>query len=223
MLLLDLDELDTIFDRYWLWSAKRPAFARFRRGDHYGNEGESLRTSISDLVREKTGRPVTGPIRLLTHLSYLGYCFNPLSVYYCFDEHGKLKDTVLEVSNTPWGQQHCYVLSDEDNRSDHYYNYCFAKSFHVSPFLEMDMTYKCRLTSPEEQLYLALNNYKDDERIFSSQLALERQEINSANMAGVLFRDPLMTLRVVALIHWQAAKLWAKRVPYIPYTDKQAI
>jgi len=223
MMLLDLDELDTVFDRYWLWSANHPAFARFRRNDHHGDPSQSLRASINDLVKEKTGRPVTGPIRLLTHLSYLGYCFNPLSVYYCFDTDGNLQDTVLEVSNTPWGQQHCYVLSAEDNRSTRYYNYCFAKDFHVSPFLAMDMTYKCRFTPPQDQLYLALNNYKDNERIFSSQLALERQEINSANMAGVLIRDPLMTLRVTTLIHWQAAKLWAKRVPYIPYAGKQTV
>ena len=221
MLLLDLDELDTLFEKYWLWSAQHPAFARFRRNDHFGDAREPLRTTISNLVADKTGRQVTGPIRLLTHLSYMGYCFNPLSIYYCFDADNKLQDTVLEVSNTPWGQQHCYVLSAEENRSHRHYSYRFAKDFHVSPFLTMDMIYKCRLTPPQDKLFMALDNYKDDKRIFTSQLALERREINSANMAGVLIRDPLMTLRVVTLIHWQAAKLWAKRVPYIPYAGKQ--
>ncbi len=144
-------------------------------------------------------------------------------MFYCFDENEQLTDTILEVSNTPWGEKHCYVLSAESNRSEKYYHYAFQKAFHVSPFLPMDLSYKCRLAPPDEKLFLSLDNYRGEERVFSSRLALKRREINSANMALTLLRDPLVTLRVVTLIHWQALKLWIKRVPYIPYTKKHAV
>jgi DUF1365 family protein len=223
MLLLDLDELDKVFKPFWLWSANRPALARFRRSDHVGDPAQPLQETVRDLVRAETGREVDGPIRLLTHLSYLGYCFNPLAVFYCFDENERLTDTILEVSNTPWGEKHCYVLPEENNRSDKHYHFAFNKAFHVSPFLPMDLSYKCRLTPPDENLFLSLDNYRGDERVFSSRLALKRREINSANMAMTLLRDPLATLRVITLIHWQALKLWIKRVPYVPHTKKHAV
>jgi len=214
MMLLDLDELDTLFDRYWFWSATGPAIARFRRSDHYGDPHAPLADTIRDLVAEKTGQRPLGSIRLLTHLSYFGHCFNPLSVYYCYDEHNELQDIVLEVSNTPWGEQHCYVLGQNDNQSTKHHRYSFAKDFHVSPFLPMDMQYKCRLTPPANSLYIALDNYRNETKIFGSHLTLERREITPLTMATTLIRDPLMTLKVVSLIHWQALKLWLKRATY---------
>jgi DUF1365 family protein len=222
MLYLDLDEIDTVFDSYWLWSAHKPAIARFRRADHYGDAEQPLRDSISELVQSKTGRKPSGPIRLLTHLSYFGHCFNPLSVYYCFNDRDELQDVVLEVSNTPWGEQHCYVLSADDNRAAGHFSYRFAKDFHVSPFLPMDMEYRCRLTPPDERLYLALDNYRDGKKVFGSHIALDRKALNHRNMALTLATDPLMTLRVTSLIHWQALKLWWKRAPFFSHPDLQA-
>jgi DUF1365 family protein len=223
MVYLDLDELDTVFDRFWLWSTHKPALARFRRSDHFGNPAEPLRASIAKLVEERTGRPcATGPMRLLTHLSYFGYCFNPLSVYYCYDTDERLQDIVLEVSNTPWGEQHCYVLAQEHNLAQHHHHYRFAKAFHVSPFMPMDMEYVCRLTPPEEKLFLSLDNYRDGNKVFGSQVSLERRAINSRNMALALATDPFMTMRVSTLIHWQAARLWLKRARYYKHPGQHS-
>ena len=86
MMYLDLDELPTLFRKTWFWSATRPALARFRRRDHLGPEQQALSDSVRDLVETETGRRPRGPIRLLTNLSYFGYCFNPVSFYYCFSE-----------------------------------------------------------------------------------------------------------------------------------------
>lgn len=219
MMLLDLDELETLFDPFWLWSARRAAVARFRREDHYGDPQTSLATSIRDLVEDSTGRRPHS-VRLLTHLSYFGHCFNPLSVYYCYDDQNTLQDVVLEVSNTPWGEQHCYVLANENNEAQTGHRYSFDKDFHVSPFLPMDMQYRCRLTPPADSLYIALDNHRDGSKIFGSHLALERKEITHASMATTLLRDPLMTFRVVALIHWQALRLWLKRATYYTHPSK---
>ncbi|MBT8421766.1 MAG: DUF1365 domain-containing protein [Gammaproteobacteria bacterium] len=222
MLLLDLDETDTVFAGRWFWSTRRPAPARFKREDHYGDPAQPLAEAIRDLVEKQTGSRPSGRVQLLTHLSYFGYCFNPLSVYYCYDADEQLQDVVLEVSNTPWGEQHCYVLGSEANESDRRHRYSFAKDFHVSPFLPMDMQYRCRLTPPADTLYVALDNYRDDVKIFGSHLALERREITGRALAATLLRDPLMTFRVVALIHWQAMKLWLKRATYYGHPAKNS-
>lgn len=223
MLYLDLDELDHVFDGHWFWSTSRPAPARFRRSDHIGPTDEPLASTVKAKIARHTGRAAPQSVRILTHLAYFGHCFNPLSVYYAYDSDDRLQDVVLEVSNTPWGEQHCYVLAAEDNLSQHFHRFRFAKDFHVSPFLPMDMEYRCRLTEPGEGLYLSLDNYKAGKKIFGSQLALERREMNSRNLAAALATDPLITLRVMALIHWQAARLWLKRARYYDHPGKAAV
>ncbi len=112
MMYIDLAELNQVFKKRWFWSAKHPALARFRRERHLGDPTIPLEQSVRDLIRDTTGQVPHGPIRLLTHLQYFGYCFNPVSFYYCFDETDTRVETIVaEVNNTPWGEQHCYVLS----------------------------------------------------------------------------------------------------------------
>ena len=114
MMYLDLDEVDRVFDRRWLWSARRPALAWFRRADHFGDSRRPLRDCVADLVAQEAGRRPEGPIRLLTHLRYFGHCFNPVSFYFCYDPAGeRIEAVVAEVHNTPWGERHCYVLDPE--------------------------------------------------------------------------------------------------------------
>lgn len=213
MLYLDLAELDQVFRPYWLWSTARPAPAWFRRADHYGDPGLPLDQCIRDLVERDTGRRPDGAIRLLTNLRYFGYVFNPLSAYYCFDRDGNLQSVVLEVSNLPWREMHCYVLSDGRPLANGALDYQWGKSFHVSPFLPMDMSYRCRLDAPGEQLHLALENRRNGAKTFDAHLNLERVPIGHGSLARMLALDPLITLRVTALIHWQAARLWLKRAP----------
>ena len=111
MMYLDLDELPHVLDVHPLWSARRPAPAWFRRRDYHGDAAVPLDEAVRATVAEQTGSRPRGPIRLLTHLRYFGYCFNPVSFYYCFDEEDRRVETIVaEVNNTPWGERHCYVL-----------------------------------------------------------------------------------------------------------------
>ena len=220
MMFVDLEEVDSVFDRFLLWSARRPALAWFNRKDHAGNPSTPLAEHIRNLVQEKTGRKPEGRVCLLTNFRYFGYCFNPISVYYCYDKAGKLTDVVFEVTNTPWKERHCYVLAQEDNRAAKGFSYQFDKKMHVSPFMDMHMSYTARLSEPGESLFVGMKNVRNGKSVFSAQLGLERQPINSANLAKTLGSDPFITLRVITLIHWQALKLWLKKVPLVPHPDK---
>src|SRR5690606_2086501 len=137
---LDLDELDEVFRGRWFWSTRRRTFAWLRRSAHSGAPAIPLAEAVRDLVGSRTGRRPAGPIRLLTHLRYFGHCFNPVSFYYCYDRTGaELETIVAEVSNTPWGERHCYVLPRGQARvRGPLQEFALEKEFHVSPFLPMD-------------------------------------------------------------------------------------
>ncbi|MDH3418787.1 MAG: DUF1365 domain-containing protein [Gammaproteobacteria bacterium] len=222
MVYLDLSELDSIFSGRWLWSANRPALARFRRRDHFGDPGVPLDQAVRDLVAERTGKRPSGPIRLLTQLSYFGYCFNPVSFYYCFDATDTHVETIVaEVNNTPWGERHCYVLHEAMNTGQaEHKRYMPSKVMHVSPFMPMNVGYDWRFSPPQERLTVHMENSADDLKIFDATLDFERTDITATALARVLVVYPLLTLKIITRIYWEALRLWLKRVPVFDHPAK---
>jgi len=222
LLYLDLAEIPEALEGRWLWSARRTALARWHRADHLGDPARSLDAEVRDLVESRTGRRPVGAIRLLTAPRLLGYGFNPVSFYYCFDAADRdLEAVVAEINNTPWGERHCYVLPAESNEgTPAKLRFRFGKDFHVSPFLPMDMSYDWRFSRPDRRLLVHMENWRDDALQFDATLTLDREPIGGAALAGALLRYPLMPLKVTAAIYWHALRLWLKRVPFHTHPDQ---
>jgi DUF1365 family protein len=222
MAYLDLDELPALFEEPWLWSARRPAVAWFRRADHLGAPSVPLRDAVGELVWKETGTPVQGPIRLLTHLRYFGYCFNPVSFYYCFDAQGaNVTAVVAHVTNTPWGESHPYVMpvsAAAARGTVALMRGRFEKQLHVSPLMGMDHVYDWRLTEPAERLSVHIESQRPDgARMFDATLSLERREITPGMLRHALLRYPLLTARITARIYTQALRLKLRGATYFPH------
>ena len=219
MVYLDLDELPTLLGGGYGISGRAFAPASFRRADHLSDPQVPLADAVRDLVQQRTNWRPAGPIRLLTLLRNWGYYFNPLSLYYCFAADTEEAEAVVaEVSNTPWRERHWYVLWQGNRIGDpSQLRFRHPKEFHVSPFLNMDMTYEWHIHVPGEQLSVALSDFRAKERVFDASFALKRRDLTRGNMLRALAGFPWLTGRVIQAIHWQAFRLWRKKCPFYPH------
>ncbi len=224
---IDLDELPTLLDGRLL--ASRPGPARFRRRHYLGDERVPLADAVRDVVADQAGARPRGPVRVLCNLSSFGHCFNPVSFYYCMDEAPEAPEAVeavvAEVTNTPWGERHAYVLA---HGRDEYSSAQTAgavlagtstKALHVSPFMGMDQRYEWRVGVPGETLSLHIASYREGDLSFDATLSLRRHELTKTTLARMSARYPASALRMLALIYAQALRLKLMGVPVHPHPE----
>ena len=207
MPLLDIDRLPELMRVSRLTGYNSWNWATFDERDHLGDPAQPLRERVvADARRAGVDLP-DGPIFLLTHLRYLGYCFNPVSFFYLFDREHRLAAVLAEVHNT-FGGAHNYWLRPDGSASG--FRSTAEKSLYVSPFMPPDVEYHFALTNPGARLNVHINAVWSGQRLFDATLSLERRPWTARALLGQLVRHPAMTAAVTAGIHWQALTLWWK-------------
>ena len=213
MALLDVDRVPELMRVSRVTSYNRWNWASFDDRDHLGDPTRSLRDRLAvDATRHGIDVP-DGRIFLLTHLRYLGYGFNPVSFFYCFDRAKQLQVVLAEVSNT-FGGTHNYWLRPEP--VSRMFRAAATKSLYVSPFMPAALEYTFVFTAPAGRLVAHMETSEAGCVGFDATLSLERRPWNATEIRRVLVRHPAMTARVMADIHWEALKLWWKGVPVVP-------
>jgi DUF1365 family protein len=206
MHLFDLDAVQRVNTSFRVLGYNRRRLVSLHDADHF--DGSPLREAVEHAVRSRGVEWPGGRVLLLTHCRVAGYVFNPISFFYCFAPDGGLATVVAEVNNT-YGERHVYVLPGGDGASRSH-----KKEFHVSPFFSLEGTYRFDLEAPAATIDAGIELTVGAERRFTARVALARTRLDDVALLGMLARYPLITLQVVAAIHWEAVRLWWKGVPF---------
>lgn len=218
-LLIDIDRLDeAAAQSRWLVCNRRGVVA-FNNADHGPKDGQPLRPWVEGLLAEHDIHLDGGCIQVLCMPRIIGHVFNPISLYYCHGPEGAVRAVIAEVHNT-FGEQHCYVLPVAAGGLNEDQVMTKAKNFHVSPFLDVAGDYQFRLGPPpvrtDDRLRVVIDESRDGAAVMTASLFGQRKALTTGSLAWALLRWPLLTLQVVAGIHWQALKLWLRGAGYRP-------
>lgn len=213
-LLIDLDEIADMTQRLRLLRFNRGGLFSFHEQDH-GDGSGTLRTWVEDRLRASGAALPGGRIEVLAYPRVLGYVFNPLSVFFCYRADGQLAVILYEVSNT-YREKHTYVVP-VDGTAGPVIRQEAAKAFHVSPFLPLEGRYSFLIEPPGPHVAIGVNLHDDEGILLATSFKGERKPLTDRTLAAAFLKFPLMTLKVIAGIHWEALRLWRKGIAFRPH------
>lgn len=237
MTFLDLDETETLQNKYWWFSTKHWAPLQLQISDYFNSslpkkirkqlksskqkfstnhstEVASQLKQTAIIVAQSLGAETHSINRvcMLANLRSFGFYFSPVNFFFLY-EGSTAKYMIAEVSNTPWNKKHCYLVSIKNPQPS-------PKHFHVSPFMDLDMIYQWVIKPPQKKTLIRIENWKE-KRVFSAVFSAQRHEINLKSICTVLFKWPVITISIIRRIYWQAFKLIIKGIHYVPYQTKK--
>ncbi len=225
---IDLDELELLTKKLRWFSYNKFNLFNFRDSDHLKLEDElgqsklTVKQQITDYIKSNGVEIGNGKIKLLTNMRVLGYNFNPVSFYFCFDENEIPLCAIAEINNT-YHEMKMFFFG-KDDLTNNAFKQKAEKLFYVSPFIDLDTIFDFNLLIPNEKLDIKIDDYdKEGNRFFISTLKGERKLLTNRSMLRYFFSIPLIPLQVMALIHWQALKLWMKKINYRSKSSNQEL
>ena len=210
-LLIDLSDLNNLGKDITFFSYNHFNLISFFDKDHGERDGSSLIEWVKKHLNENDINSKDIRIKLLCYPRILGYVFNPLSVFFVYDNNKNLISILYEVKNT-FGEQHTYIFKIEN---DHLLQHNCSKKFHVSPFIEMKCNYFFRILKPSEKISVVIDQYQLDEKILFASQDGKRVDFNSKELLKSYIKHPLMTFKIISAIHFEAFKLWLKGIKFI--------
>ncbi len=211
-LLIDLSELNKLNDKLKFFSLNKFNLISFYEKDHGERDGSSLINWVKFNLSNNNIKTENIKIKLLCYPRILGYVFNPLSIFFIYDENQDLISILYEVKNT-FGEQHTYVFKVE-GENKLIQNNC-SKKFHVSPFIEMNCNYFFRVLNPGENLSIIIDQHDQEGKILFASQDGKRSDLTSKNLMNSYLKHPLMTFKIISAIHFEAFKLWIKGIKFV--------
>lgn len=229
---LNLQEIETLFSLSPLWSIEKPNLVSFQRRDYLPDYSDlSLDKAIRKKIKFHSGNDFNGELYMLAHLRYWNICFNPVVFYYGY-HHGQLQYILADINNTPWDEHHSYLLQTEyapeatndqpviaEHNSATNCQFNFNKSFHVSPFMPMDIQYRWHFHEHDLSRVVHMNLVKNSAKLFDATLNLSEIAITKSLLNRLPFVYGATTLKVLTGIYWQALSLWLKKTPVYDHPD----
>ena len=221
MAFIDLSETELLQKKFLWFSNRRFAPAELRTSDHFRNYTfrDSFNKDISLyqktlIVAQDLGADISSisKIKALTHLRTFGLYFSPVNFFFLYHKN-KAKYMIAEVSNTPWNKNHCYLINLNEIKTH-------PKEFHVSPFMDLNMSYKWNINVPTNNVKISISNILNSELLFIASFKAKRYKMNNINYLKLLLRWPISSISILKKIYCQALKLFLKKIPFVPYQNK---